>query len=124
MEDKEWSPESGVKNSVDSQSVSQIRFTTSEERSYFIMLRGQLIKLLYMIEEERENQGDISLWFYGLIFDIASANVLCNNKLTKIVVKIHGLYDNDNYKTMTHSQIKRQIMECKGMLDYLIGDKT
>lgn len=55
------------------------------------------------------------------MFELASANNLCNNRLTKVVIKIHGLYDKDHYKTMTHEQIKRQIMECKGILEHLIA---
>lgn len=101
----------------------KIHFSPEEERSCYIALRGQLIKLLYMIEKERRGEGDIGLWFYGMMFDLASANSLCHNKLTKVVVKIHGLYDNNQYKHMEHAQIKRQIMESKGILDYLIGDK-
>ena len=56
------------------------------------------------------------------MYELASSNTLCNNKLTKVVVKIHGLYDNLQYKEMTHSQIKRQIMESRGILDHLINE--
>ena len=101
----------------------EVRFSPSEQRECFISLRSQLIKLLYMIEAELRGEGDIGLWFYGFMFDLASANVLCDHKLTRVVVKIHGLYENANYKNLTHAQIKRQIMESKGILDHLIGDK-
>ena len=47
--------------------------------------------------------------------------MLCGEKLTKVLVKIHGLYDEGKYKTMTHAQIKRQIMECRGIVDGLIA---
>ena len=85
----------------------KIRFTAEEERGCFINIRSQLIKLLYMIEAEQRGESDIGLWFYGFMFELASANTLCDNKLLKVVVKVHGLYDNNNYKTMTHAQIKR-----------------
>ena len=98
----------------------KIRFSAEEERGCFINLRSQIVKLLYMIEAEQRGEADIGLWFYGLMFDLASANTLCGNKLLKVVIKIHGLYDNSQYKSMTHAQIKRQIMESKGFLDYLI----
>lgn len=101
----------------------EIKFSPGEEKECYIGLRGQLIKLLYMIEAEARGEGDIDLWFYGFMFDLASANVLCDNKLTRVVVKIHGLYDGGNYKNLTHAQIKRQIMESKGILDHLIGDR-
>lgn len=111
------------KNNLSEQnSPAKIRFSQYEERSCYINLRSQLIKLLYMIEAEQRGEGDISLWFYGFMFELASANTLCDNRLLKVVVKVHGLYDNDNYKSMTHAQIKRQIMESKGILDHLIGE--
>jgi hypothetical protein len=99
-----------------------IRFSPEEEKKCFINLRSQIVKLLYMIEEEQAGKINIGLWFHGLMFELASSNTLCNNKLTKVVVKIHGLYENDHYKEMTHDQIKRQIMESRGILTHLIGD--
>lgn len=97
-----------------------IRLTPEGEVQCFRDLRSQVIKLLYMIEAESRGEQDISLWFYGFVYELASSNVLCGEKLTKVLVKIHGLYDEDRYKTMTHAQIKRQIMECRGIVDGLI----
>lgn len=116
MENKECSP-------LDSENRVEIRFSPEEEKQCYINLRSQVIKLLYMIESEMKGEASIDLWFYGFVFDLASSNVLCGNKLTKVVVKIHGLYDGGHYKEMTHAQIKRQIMESKGILDHLIEDK-
>ena len=98
-----------------------IRLTPEGEVQCFRDLRSQVINLLYMIEAESRGEQDISLWFYGFVYELASSNVLCGGKLTKVLVKIHGLYDGDNYKTMTHAQIKRQIMECRGIVDGLIA---
>lgn len=108
---------------LDSGDGVKIRFSPQEEKECYINLRSQIIKLLYMIEAEERGEGDIDLWFYGLMFELASSNQLCGNKLTKVVVKIHGLYDNKHYKEMTHAQIKRQIMESRGILTHLIGDE-
>lgn len=108
---------------LDSGDGVKIHFSPEEEKECYINLRNQLIKLLYMIEAEKRGEGDISLWFYGFMFELASSNSLCNNKLTKVIVKIHGLYDNNQYKEMTHAQIKRQIMESRGILTHLIGDE-
>ena len=110
-----------MENNLESGSV-KLHFSLTEEKECYTSIRSQLIKLLYMIESEQESGNDISLWFYGFMFDLASANVLCSNKLTRVVIKIHGLYDNKNYKTMTHAQIKRQIMEAKGIVDHLIKE--
>lgn len=114
MENEEYSPLDP--NRVD------IRFSPEEERQCYINLRSQVIKLLYMIESEIKGEKSIEVWFYGFMFDLASSNILCNNKLTKVIVKIHGLYEGNHYKEMTHAQIKRQIMESKGILDHLIED--
>lgn len=101
----------------------KIRFSNDEKRKCFQSLRRKIVKLLYLIEEERDGSIQIDQWFYGFMFELASSNSLCDNELTDVVVKIHGLYDNNNYKTMTHGQIKRQIMESRGILDHLI-DRT
>ena len=113
--------ENKVEKPLDSQQSEKICFSPAEEKECFIDLRSKLVKLLYMIEDEQSGKiDDISLWFFGFMFELASSNTLCNNKLTKVVVKIHGLYENSHYKTMTHAQIKRQIMESRGILDHLI----
>ena len=110
------------KEILDSEDSVKIRFSPEEEKECYVNLRSQLVKLLYMIEGEARGDGEIGLWFFGFMFELASSNTLCNNKLTKVVVKIHGLYDADHYKEMTHAQIKRQIMESRGILDHLIQD--
>lgn len=105
---------------VNNEELEIIRLTPEGELQCFKDIRSQVIKLLYMIEEESQGKKDISLWFYGFVYELSSSNVLCNEKLTKVLVKIHGLYDGSRYKTMTHAQIKRQIMESKGIVDNLI----
>lgn len=107
-------------NPLDSQVIVKIRFTKEEKRQCFMSLKKKVIKLLYLIEEEQKGNIQIDHWFYGFIFELSSSNALCDNALTDVLVKIHGLYENNNYKTMTHDQIKRQIMESKGILDYLL----
>lgn len=98
------------------------RFSTQEQIECFKHLSKSLVKLLYMIEDERKTGNSIDLWFYGLVYELTSSNVLCENRLTKVIVKIFGLYDKNHYKEMTHDQIKRQIFESKGILDYLVKD--
>lgn len=114
--------DNNVTNPLDSQTG--VHFSQSEEKAAFVDVRCNLVKLLYLIEDEQNGKGDAELWLFGFIVDLASANTLCGGKLTKVLVKIHALMDNKyQYKTMTHAQIKRQIMESKGILDHLIGDK-
>ena len=110
-----------IENPLDSQCVVKIRFSEEEKLRCFISIRKKIIKLLYLIEEEQKGEIQIDQWFYGLIFELSSSNVLCDNDLTDVLIKIHGLYEDSHYKTMTHDQIKRQIMESKGILDFLIS---
>ena len=111
----------------DSQAGAQVHFSSEkEEKACFIDLRNSVLKLLYLIENEQRNpaEADAELFLFGLLTDISSANSMSNYKITKVLVKINALADNNfQYKTMTHAQIKRQIMESKGILDHLIGDK-
>ena len=112
--------ENNINNPLDSSCIVKIHFSVEEKRRCFTSLRKKIIKLLYLIEEEQQGTITIDQWFYGLMFELASSNNLCDNALTDVVIKIHGLYDDGNYKKMTHDQIKRQIMESKGILDFLI----
>ncbi len=118
MENKEHDP-------LDSQN--SIRFSSEqEEKACFVDLRSSILKLLYLIEDEQKNpdEFDAELYLSGLLVDISSANSMSQYKITKVLVKINALADNNfQYKKMTHAQIKRQIMESKGILDHLIGDK-
>lgn len=88
---------------------------------YKIVFQG-LIKLLYLIEGEQAGKEPAHNWFTTFMLDLKSTNALCNYKLTKVFIKMHSLYENDAYKTMKHSQIKRQIMESRGIVEYLITE--
>ena len=108
----------------DEQSDVSIRFSSEEEKEYYLGLKGQLIKLLYLIEEEQRGVGSAELYLYGFIYELKSANIMCKNKLTKACVKIYGLSHENQYKNMTHDEIKRQIFECKGIVDHLIKEMS
>lgn len=111
-----------IANPLDSQMC--VRLSPEEEKNCFIDVRSNLIKLLYLIEAEQRNEADAELFLFGFLYDLSSANKLCGSKLTKVLVKVNALADNNfQYRTMTHAQIKRQILESKGILDHLIGDK-
>ena len=114
------------------ENVRTIKLSKSDEKiACYKGVHKSLIKLLCLIEEEGkyadaqmcDNTMDISLWFYGFVFELSSSNTLCDGSLTKILVKIHGLYEKDKYRTMTHAQIKRQIMDSVGIIKHLIEDE-
>ena len=115
MENKELN-----KNQECEQDMPSLHFSLREEEEYYRSLKGQLIKLLYLIEREKAGDSSAELYFYGFIYELRSANILCKNKLTKVCVKIFGLYNDFKYREMSHEEIKRQIFECKGIVDHLI----
>ena len=99
--------------------IVSLKFSPEEEKEYYLGLKSQLIKLLYLIEDEKKGQGSAELYLYGFMYELKNANILCKNKLTKVCVKMYGLYNDFAYRTMEHSEIKRQIFECKGIVDHL-----
>lgn len=107
---------------VAEQPIFRIRTSDAERKEIYFDIRKRVIKLLYLIEDEMAGKGSIDSWFDTFMFELSSSNSLCDNKLTRVMVKIFGLYENGHYKTMTHAQIKRQCMECKGILDHLIEE--
>ena len=104
----------------DSEPEGKLHFSVAEERAYYLSFKNQLIKLLYIIEDEFKGKASAELFFCGLMFELRSANVLCHNKLTKVCVKMFGLYNDFAYRNMTHDDIKKQIFECKGIVEYLV----
>lgn len=109
---------------LDSQCTVQLHYKPEQQRASFLSLKKKVVKLLFLIEEEQKGNIQLDKWFDGLMFELFSANELCENKLVDVVTKIYGLYNKKQYRTMTHNQIKRQIMESKGILDYLIEEAT
>lgn len=121
MEDKQMITLDSANENQDNQF--KISLPKSGERECYVNIGKSLIKLLYMIEDEQKDPNhDIKLWFYSFMLDLISSNALCHEKLTKVIVKIHALYDKEHYKEMSHAQIKRQIFESKGIVDYLIKE--
>lgn len=108
----------------DNEFKATIRFTAEAEKDSYIELRRKLVKLLYIIEDEINGKPDSNaeLFMYGFLSDLISNNALCNNRLNDVIIKIHSLYHENGYKNMTHAQIKRKIMESRGIVDHLIKE--
>ena len=52
------------------QSKATIRFSPSEEKEYYVGLRSQLIKILYLIEDEKAGKGSAELYIYGFMYEL------------------------------------------------------
>jgi hypothetical protein len=133
----------------------KIHLSSEQKFNCFKDIYNSLLKLLNLIEEERgecknRKQGndfynkhkienidgvvviteniDISLWLTGFIYTLCETDKLCDHKLTKVLVKIYGLYDKNkdgeyNYKKMSHQEYKNQIMESRGIVKHLMDEE-
>jgi hypothetical protein len=93
------------------------------KKATYATLSKEVIKLLCLIEDEQKGGRSAAPWFDDFMYELGSANVLCGNTLVKVLVKINGLYNHDAYRTMSHEDIKRQIMDSKAILDHLAGKR-
>lgn len=96
-------------------------FTDDEILNCYKIIHKNLIKLLYLIEDERKGGDDAANWLTTFMLDLRSSNSLCGYRLTKVLVKMNSLYEKLAYKRMDHQQIKRQIMESRGIVEFLMS---
>ena len=99
-----------------------ISLTDDEKLEYLKYVRKQLVKLLNLIEGERDGGPSAEAFFGALLFDLGSADWLFGNRLSPAIVKLHGLYMDGAYRTLDHKTIKNKIFESRGMVDGLIKD--
>lgn len=100
-----------------------IPYSDETKRATYVTLSKEVIKLLCLIEEEEKGGRSASLWFDNFMYELGSANALCGNALVKVILKVNGLYRNYAYRSMSHDDIKRQIMDSKAILDHLARGK-
>ena len=99
-----------------------VTLTDGEKVEYLRTLRTQLIKLLNLIEAERDGGASVRLFFGGLLFDVGSADWLYGNRLSPVLVKLHGLFLDDAYLTLEHRVVRNKIFESRGIIDGLIRE--
>lgn len=100
----------------------KISLTDEEKVEYLKYVRKQLVKLLTLIESERDGGTSAEMFFGGLLFDLGSADWLYGNRLSLVIVKLHGLYLEGAYRSLDHKTIKNKIFESRGIIDGLIKE--
>ena len=85
---------------------------------YLSMLIGKVIKILHLIEEEKNTGYTPKYYIHGLIWDINSLNSLMNWELTEIIVKLKSIYD--NFDKAPFEDIKKKVFEIKSKINFLI----
>ena len=99
-----------------------VSLTDGEKVEYLKTVRKQLIKLLSLIEAERDGGENASLYFGGLMFDLGSADWLFGNRLSPAIVKLNGLFMNCAYRDLEHRTVRNKIFESRGILDGMIKE--
>lgn len=98
----------------------KMKITLSPEGKLFYLNRfyNEVIKVLYVIEEEQQTKTiDAQDFIYGLLFELSSANEMMDGALTKALIKLNGIYK--TYKTEKFSVIRKQVFEIRGIIKYI-----
>ena len=90
----------------------------SAKISYLEKLRNKIITILYLIEQQKENpEINPDTHLQSLLFDVNAANLLFEDQLSEIIIKIYGIAK--QYKDSTHSVIRKQVLETRRLVDDL-----
>lgn len=100
--------------------LKQNRIILSKEakRVYLISLIGKMLKILHLVEEEKQTGYSPLSFIAGQLFEVNAANVLFEGELVNIVIKLKGIYD--EYKNLSFDKIKKQIFEIKRIINSIL----
>lgn len=98
--------------------MSKFSLSNETKTEYLNSLIGKMYKILHLIEEEKETGFSPKDFIAGQLFEINAANVLFDNKLATVIIKLKGIYD--NCETMPFDQCKKQIFEIKRIINYIL----
>ena len=105
-----------------SQEPNKISFSDDEKLEYLSYAHRQLIKLLSLIEAERDGGDSAASFFGGFLFDLNSADMLFGNRLALVLVKLNGLYAGLAYRETEYKTIRNKIFESRGILEGLMKE--
>lgn len=89
------------------------------KRSYLTSLIGKILKILHLIEEEKETGYSPLPFMANQLFEMNAANELFNGELIGIIVKLKGVYDELN--TLPFREVKKQIFEIKRIINSMLA---
>lgn len=100
----------------------QIVFSKESKVEYLRKLSKDLIKLLGLIEDEKNPEKDIASgsaghFIYGLLVEVNQANnAMFDQSLVKVVLKLSYV---NGYVDLPFADVRRQILESKSIVDKL-----
>ena len=90
----------------------------SAKISYLEKLRNKVITILYLIEQQQENpETNPDNYLQSLLFDVNAANLLFEDKLSEVVIKLVGI--STTYRNSAHNVIRKQVLETRRLVDDL-----
>lgn len=99
--------------------IKENKLLLSQEAKYQYLdkLIGKMIKILHLIEEEKDTHISPSSFIWGQLVELNSANQLFEGSLVDLIVKLNIVYN--SYQTEDFKKIKKQIFEIKNKILYL-----
>ena len=99
-----------------------VSLTDGEKAEYLRYVRRQLVKLLSLIEAERDGGASAFAFFGGFLFDLNSADWLFGNRMSPVIVKLNGLYRDGAYRDADMRTVRNKIFESRGIVEGLLKD--
>ena len=97
--------------------VNKLILSKNAKIEYLKKLSKRVIKILYLIEQEKETQNCPKNYIIGQLFEVNSANYLFDFQLTDIIIKLNGILQ---YKQEPFELVRKQIFEIKNIADNLL----
>lgn len=101
----------------------KLGLSTAEKIRYLTKLRAKVITVLYLIEEYEKDPEDEAkkpdAYISSLLFDIKYTNLLFNEDLTGVFLKLFGILK--GYKDSEHAVCRKQVLETRRMIDDLLA---
>ena len=96
----------------------KLTLSPGAKKEFLKKLSGRIIKILYLIEDEQKGAtpGTAESYIRGQIFELNSANILFDNTLTDVLIKLNSVL---KYKEVEFAQVRKQLLEAKGIVDHL-----
>jgi len=92
--------------------------TKEAKREYLVSLIGKIYKVLHLFEERKTTGFSPEFFIYGQIWEINAANGWFDNKLTPVLVKLKGIYDEVN--SISCKSVKKQVFEMERIVKSII----
>ena len=98
--------------------IDLFKLSPVSKREYLESSISRIYKILHLIEEEHTTGYSPRPFIAGQIFELGAADALFDGKLSTIIIKLKGIYD--NYDSMELSDCKKQIFEIKRIINALL----